>query len=74
MSMCFRGRWKVRTFVPKSFCELLSDTNIISFCTKDLSPNELSLKKAIALLQSMESMLGQQEAKEGEQVWQNCKK
>ncbi|XP_030259620.1 keratin, type I cytoskeletal 10-like isoform X2 [Sparus aurata] len=31
---------------------------------EDSSPNELSLKKAIALLQSMESMLGEQEAKE----------
>ena len=47
------------------FCELLSGTNLISSCTTDLSPSELLLKKAIALLQSMEPMLAQQ-AKEGE--------
>ena len=51
-------------------CELLSGTNLISFCTTDFSPSELLLKKAIALLQAMEPMLVQ-EAKEGEQVQQN---
>ena len=68
--MRFGGRWKVRTCVPKSFCELLSSTNLISFCITDFSPSELLLKKAIALLQAMEPMLAQ-EAKEGEQVQQN---
>lgn len=51
------------------FMELLSDTNFFLFTT-ELSPNELSIKKALALLQSMESML-EQDAKEGEQALKN---
>ena len=70
MLVCFRGRWKVRTFVPKCFCEQLTGTNLISFCTTDLSHKSLSLKKAIALLQSVESMM-EQNANGGEQVQQN---
>ena len=54
------------------FSELLSGTNLISFCTTDLSPNELSLNKALALLHSMKSILEQEGRNlEGEQVQQN---
>lgn len=52
------------------FSEMLSDTNLILLCTTDLSPNELALKRAFAVLQSMESIL-EKEAEEGEQVLWN---